>query len=152
MISACRSCFFMRPYPKQLRQAEIMWHPVHAAINNRRLANLCPNLRSIIPHLGKPGIAEPIGADEVRWAARDLDDRLSVCRSILAEMAAGLPKDVRNSTLINRDRRHVEPQRRSNVEPFLGQRPAGGDIETRIVDRPAARRGSLVLHEQHDAT
>ena len=93
---------------------------IHAAIDNHPLVDLSPNLRSVDPHLGKPGTAKPIAADKIRRVACHLDERLSVCRSILAEMAIGLPKYVRNSSLINRDHGCVEPQRRSNVEPFLG--------------------------------
>ena len=94
--------------------------PIHAAINDHSLVDLSPNLRSVDPHLGKPGAAKPIAANKICRVACHLDERLSVCRSILAEMAISLPKYVRDSSLVNRDHGRVEPRRGSNVEPFVG--------------------------------
>jgi hypothetical protein len=93
--------FFHPSLPQAIRHAEIVPAPIHAAINDHSLVDLGPNLRSIGPHLGKPVTAKPIPADKIRRVACHLDERLSVCRGILAEMAISLPKYVRDSSLIN---------------------------------------------------
>src|SRR5260370_4777957 len=123
---------------------------VDSTIDNLAVTDSHPNLSAISKVLSIPVVASTVGPKEVCGFAGNLDQPAPVHLVILTEVAVRIAEYVAHPAFIDDDVRHCK-QRKSNVEPFLGQPLARFDVEAAVVDRPTAGGRSLVLHEQHDA-